>query len=54
MKYAFIAQKETVNGEVLWVAKSLKIHNCIGIGESLQEAVEQLEEKELMLDADYN
>lgn len=54
MKYAFMAQKELMGGKIVWVAKSLKFHNCVGAGESLQEAVQQLEEKELMLDADNN
>ena len=47
MLYPFKVYRDKVDAHVFWVAKSLCLKGCVGQGESVAEAVSELENNEL-------
>lgn len=46
MEHAFFAYKMQVDAHVFWVAKSAALKGCVGQGDSLYEAIAELESNE--------
>lgn len=46
MDFAFCAYKMKVDAHVFWVAKSMELKGCVGQGDSLYEAIAELENNE--------
>lgn len=47
MKYEFVTYQMQVEEHVFWVAESRALKGCVGQGETVQEAILELEENEL-------
>lgn len=46
MKYAFDVYQTQVNGHVFWVAESKILNGCVAQGETIEEAIEELQVNE--------
>lgn len=47
MKYNFNTEMMEVEGHTFWVAKSLVLKGCVGQGDTVEEAIAELEDNEL-------
>lgn len=47
MRYAFVAEKVRKDQEIKWEAKSLYFVDCSCIGDTISDAVRNLEEEEM-------
>ena len=48
MKYSFSISQVENDGEILWVAESQELKNCLGVGETQDEALAELAENEVL------
>lgn len=46
MIYPYTTYREKIDGDLYWVAKSRILKHCIGQGETVEQAVKELEENE--------
>ena len=47
MKYSYTMSRINHDGELIWVAKSIELKNCYGVGDTQAEALEELEMNEI-------
>ena len=46
MKYSYTMAQMEHDGEIIWAAQSKELKNCYGVGDTQQEALEELAENE--------
>lgn len=46
MKYPFTVHQERVRRHTFWVAESLDLKGCVGQGDTIDDAIHELEENE--------
>ncbi len=46
MKYSFSISRVENDGDATWVARSKELKNCLGVGDTQEEALAELEENE--------